>query len=285
MKKIRTCIAFLIFVQIAGARQTNSGFAEINATRIYYETAGAGEPVIFIHGMALDSRVWNPQWEAFAKAFRVIRYDVRGFGKSGRVTATHNPTEDLKLLMDFLNIKKATLIGHSMGGNIALNFAVKHPGYVKKVIAADAIVDGFANRTPELNQIFKTVTDTTREKGWKHGQAIWLRSSLFQLYLGDSACLRLLHNIVGEYHGDHFYNRSWAPSYGEPATIELLTQVKSPVLIITGEKDEQTLVLVADLLHQKLTDNRKLVMVGAGHFPNLDKPDEFNKLCMEFIKQ
>jgi 3-oxoadipate enol-lactonase len=285
MKKIGTCIAVLLFVQIAGARQNTNGFAEINNSRIYYETAGAGEPVIFIHGMSLDSRVWDPQWKAFAEAFRVIRYDVRGFGKSARVTATHNPTEDLKLLMDFLNIKKAALIGHSMGGNIALNFAIKYPGYVKKIIAADAIVDGFSNRTPELNQIFKTVIDTTRERGWKSGQAIWLRSALFKLYLGDSVALHLLHKIVAEYHADHFYNRSWMPSYGEPATIELLTQVKSPVFIITGEKDEQTLVLVADLLHQKLADNRRLVMPGAGHFPNLDKPDEFNKRCIDFIKQ
>jgi 3-oxoadipate enol-lactonase len=281
MKVAGSILAFLFLFQISLAQT----FADINGVKISYETAGNGEAVIFIHGMSLDKRMWEPQWTNFSKLFRVVRYDVRGMGQSTKVNSTHNPTEDLKQLMDFLKIDKAILIGHSMGGNIALNFAIKHPDRVKKIISVDAIIDGFANRTPGLNRIFKEVIDTTREKGWAAGQKIWLQSALIRLYDADSSSKALLKKIISEYNGDHFYNRSWAPTYGEPSTAASLNNIKAPVLIVTGSKDEQTLLLVADLLHSKIPSNKKIEIEGAGHFPNLDKPAEFNKVCISFIKE
>lgn len=279
MKTLASFIIFSLLLQVTFAQK----LADINGVKISYEEAGSGEAVIFIHGMSLDKRVWEPQWSAFSKLFRVVRYDVRGMGQSSRVTNTHNPTEDLQQLMDLLKIDKAILIGHSMGGNIALNFAIKHPERVKKIISVDAIIDGFANRTPELIQIFKEVIDTTLEKGWAVAQKIWLRSALFKLYLADNSSKALIEKIISEYHGDHFYNRSWAPTYGEPTTAASLSNIKAPVLIMTGEKDEKTLLLVADLLHSNISANKKIVLAGAGHFPNLDKPGEFNKACIDFI--
>jgi 3-oxoadipate enol-lactonase len=285
MKKMASLIALSLAFQFVFAQNSVTAFADINGARINYETAGSGDAVIFIHGMSLDSRIWEKQWKVFSASFRVIRYDVRGFGQSSRVNATHNPGEDLKALMDFLKIEKATLVGHSMGGNIALNFSIKYPERVKKIISVDAIIDGFTNRTPELNQIFKEVIDTTREKGWQEAKKIWLRSPLFKLYLADKSSRTLIEKIVSEYHGDHFSNRGWTPTYGEPYTATSLAQIKVPVLIITGEKDERTLLLVADLLHDKIATNKKIVFNGAGHFPNLDKPGEFNKACISFIRE
>ena len=281
MKKAILLLVSIFLILSASAQHT----AEINGKQINYETAGRGEAVIFIHGMSLDKRMWDKQWKTFSEKFRVVRYDVRGFGKSTRVTATHNPVEDLKALMDFLKIDKASLIGHSMGGNIALNFAIKHPERVSKIISVDAIIDGFANRTPELTQLFKEVIDSTREKGWQVAKKIWLRSPLFKLYHADSNSQALIEKIVSEYHGDHFYNRSWAPVYGEPSTAASLLQIKAPVLIITGEKEERTLLLGADLLHDKIVSNKKLVLSGSGHFPNLDAPGDFNKACIAFIQE
>jgi 3-oxoadipate enol-lactonase len=281
-KAILSITLFLLYLATPAQKNT---FADINGLKINYQEAGSGEAVIFIHGMSLDNRFWDKQWKIFSESFRVIRYDVRGFGQSTRVTATHNPTEDLLALMDLLKIEKATLIGHSMGGNIALNMAIRYPERIKKIIAVDAIIDGFANRTPELNQIFKTVIDTTREKGWQAAKKIWLASPLFKLYTADRNSEALIQKIVSEYHGDHFYNRAWAPGFGEPSTAAALTNIKAPVLIITGEKDERTLLLVADMLHDKIIINKKIVFSGAGHFPNLDKPGEFNKACIGFIKE
>ncbi len=117
-----------------------SGYAEVNGTKLYYEVAGGGEPIVLIHGFTFDTRMWDDQFKEFSKQYRVIRYDVRGFGKS----STPNEGEpyshhgDLKALLDYLDIKKAHILGLSMGGSIAINFTLEYPDYATSLIPVDS---------------------------------------------------------------------------------------------------------------------------------------------------
>jgi pimeloyl-ACP methyl ester carboxylesterase len=103
-----------------------SGYAEVNGTRLYYETAGAGHPLVLIHGYTLDSRMWDDQFETLSKKYRVLRYDLRGFGKSAYPSPdkSYCHTEDLRALLDYLKISKAYVMGLSMGGGIAVEFTL-----------------------------------------------------------------------------------------------------------------------------------------------------------------
>ena len=90
------------------------GFAEVNGTRLYYERADAGDPIVLIHGLAVDSRYWQAQFEALAQHYRVVRYDLRGFGKSALPTAEpYTHADDLKALLDDLGIERAHILGNS----------------------------------------------------------------------------------------------------------------------------------------------------------------------------
>lgn len=102
-----------------------TGFANIGNGQLYYEEKGSGIPLILLHGGLLDRRMWDEQFEEFAKHYRVIRYDARGHGNSESVSDTFSHHEDLKHLMEALDIEKAILMGLSMGGYISTDFAIE----------------------------------------------------------------------------------------------------------------------------------------------------------------
>jgi 3-oxoadipate enol-lactonase len=282
-------LVFLILLSFSGsiifAQIPSSGMAPVNGTRLYYEMAGAGETVVFIHGMALDNRLWDSQWSSFSKKYKVIRYDVRGFGQSDRAHDPHNPTEDLKALLDYLKIDKAHLIGFSMGGNIALNFAANYPERVNKIVAVDADLDGFTNYTPELKGTFDKIIYLASHQGWHdEEQEVWLRSRLMRLYAADNRAIINLSEITADYHGDHFINPRINPNFGTPTTLELLPNIKASTLVIIGEKDEESIHRIGRVLTEKIPAAQKIIIKDAGHLSNLDKPKVFNKTVMQFLK-
>src|SRR5262245_57108437 len=112
-----------------------SGFADIPGARLHYEVAGSGEPLVLIHGFTLDMRMWDDQFASLARHFQVVRYDLRGFGKSSMpTTEPYTHADDLKALLDCLNIERAHVLGLSMGGSIAINFALNYPAMVDRLV-------------------------------------------------------------------------------------------------------------------------------------------------------
>lgn len=266
------------------AQKIVTGLAAVADTKLYYEMEGKGEPVVFIHETALDTRQWDAQWKSFARHFKVIRYDIRGFGQSARARDPHYPSEDLKELLDYLHIEKAHIVGLALGGNVALNFAAKYPGRVLKVVAADTPLDGFTDYTPLLNATVGRIIDLASHQGWHDEQQdVWLRSPLMRLYAADDKTVINLSEMICDYHGDHFINPRIDPAFGTPSTLNLLSGISAPTLVLVGEKDEESFHRVANLLVKTIPNVRKRVIKGAGHLSNMDKPKVFNKLSIQFL--
>jgi len=113
--------------------------AKINRIDINYMVEGQGEPLVMIAGFSADQSLWKSQLPAFKKKFQVVIFDNRGVGKSDKPKGPYSPrmmSEDTIKLMDFLNIKKAHILGHSMGGLIAQEIAINHPERIMKLILA-----------------------------------------------------------------------------------------------------------------------------------------------------
>src|SRR6516225_11705128 len=91
--------------------------------RLRYAVAGKGEPIVFLHGFGLDLAMWDPQWQAFAGKFRVVRYDLRGYGGSSIPTGPYSHVDDFIALCSFLETSPAHLVGLSLGGRLALRIA------------------------------------------------------------------------------------------------------------------------------------------------------------------
>jgi 3-oxoadipate enol-lactonase len=101
-----------------------TGTADVNGARMYYEVVGEGEPLVLVHAGIADSRMWEAQITAFADRYRVIRYDMRGFGRTQIVEGPFSHHEDLRSLLDFLGLDRANIVGCSMGGGAVLDFAL-----------------------------------------------------------------------------------------------------------------------------------------------------------------
>ncbi len=106
---------------------TQTDFAELNGANFYYEKAGDGPPVVFIHAGIADGRMWNEQFEALAGSFSVTRYDMRGFGRTLPVDGPFSHHEDLAALLSHWGIARPSLVGCSMGSKTALDFALQYP--------------------------------------------------------------------------------------------------------------------------------------------------------------
>ncbi len=110
---------------------------------LYYEAAGAGVAVVLVHGLALDARMWDDQVPALEDIARVVRYDLRGFGRSTRDADTsYSHADDLWRLLDHLGIDEAVLVGLSMGGRVVVEATLAVPERVRALVLLDAVLDG-----------------------------------------------------------------------------------------------------------------------------------------------
>jgi pimeloyl-ACP methyl ester carboxylesterase len=116
----------------------------VNGTRLWLKVDGAGSPVVLIHGSPLDARMWEPQIAPLAEAHRVIRYDVRGYGRSDPPGSTlYRHADDLAGLLDWLGVERAAVLGLSMGGRLAVDFALAYPARISALILAGSSVSGY----------------------------------------------------------------------------------------------------------------------------------------------
>src|SRR5262249_55058216 len=120
-----------------------SGYAEVNGTRLHYEVAGTGPALALVHGFTLDCRMWDDQFALLAEQFRVVRYDLRGFGRSALPgAAPYLHADDLRALLDHLDMAPATVVGFSLGGGIAIDFAILHPEATAALVPVDSTLGG-----------------------------------------------------------------------------------------------------------------------------------------------
>jgi len=123
--------------------QMETGFAEVNGTRLYYEVAGEGHPLALSHSFVSNKSLWDDQFSAFAQHYKVIRYDLRGFGSSGLIQEPYSQREDLDALLKFLGIEKTFLLGISGSSVIALDFTLEHPDMVDALISVSCGLSGY----------------------------------------------------------------------------------------------------------------------------------------------
>src|SRR5512147_2484007 len=116
----------------------NPGTIPIGDGQIYYESAGEGPALVLVHAGFVDSRMWDTQWEDFSRDHHVVRFDMRGYGRSSLLQGPVSRRDDLYQLLEGLGIERAILLGCSMGGGIVLDFALDHPERISALILVSA---------------------------------------------------------------------------------------------------------------------------------------------------
>jgi 2-hydroxy-6-oxonona-2,4-dienedioate hydrolase len=275
------------------AEQLQKGFAEVNGTSLYYEVAGEGHPLVLNHGGLVDHHLWDGQFDAFAQHFKVIRYDIRGFGASGMLSKGMEPysmERDLHSLLQFLGIEKTYVLGLSLGGTLAIDFTLQYPEMVDALITVGSGLSGFEWGEPDQELMAKFAA---MDEAFKSGDIA--RSVEISLQLWTDGPYRTPQQVDPQVRErvramtTHNYERGddedVQPQEMEPPAAGRLSEIHVPMLIIAGGQDTEAILKIADTLEKSIAGAKKVVIPGTAHHPNMEKPQEFNRAVIEFLEQ
>lgn len=268
--------------------QTKSGFVQVDNARLYYETAGEGIPVVMIHAGVADSRQWNNEFAFFARDHQVVRYDMRGYGKSEPVEGEFNPLDDLVTILNTLGIHEPVVImGCSMGGGLAMDFALTHPSRVRALIMVGSAPSGLELDVPSPAKFAEA------EKAFEAGDLdlvceietqIWFDGTGRTPEQVNQAMRKLLYEMNRQALAHEVKQLGKRlPNTPAPA-FDRLSDLKKPVLVILGAHDTPYILAAADYMVERIPSARKVIIEDAAHLPNMDHPDEFQTHVANFLE-
>ena len=277
-------------------------FVEVNGIKLCYDVHGNRDPVILLHGYSDRKEHWRAQVGDLSKYFKVIRLDNRGAGKSDRPDGEYSMevyASDVAGLIENLGLGRAHIIGHSMGGMIAQNFAILYPNKVNKLI----LLNTFPGLKPP-GQPIEDLISMQRESAIA-GQETILKDPNNAFIDGTkSSYSRKFWKLMKENPQQKFHG-IWSVedlidekiNYGPTAidlsnqshaisthnTYERLHEIKNEVLIISAEKDKSCPVSMGEKIHELIPNSTFIVIEGAAHQDILERAPEINKSIIDFL--
>ncbi len=268
---------------------STTGFIGLGDGKMYYEMAGAGPTLVFTHAGFVDSRMWDDQWNALTKRYRVIRYDMRGYGKSDPVKAPISRRADLYRLLKHLQVQRATLIGCSMGGEISLDFTLEHPELVSGLVLVSAVPSGFQMQgepPPNVMSMMESAQKGDLERASELQIEIWVDGPFRQSAQVDPT----VRQRAAEMNRIPVNNQTWAKADMQPLNplnppaVGRLKEVRVPTLVIAGAMDDPEILRAAETLATGIPGAKKVIIPNTAHVPNMEKPAEFNQAVEGFLK-
>jgi len=273
---------------VGGAAQPVSRAVPAGAAHLVVDEAGSGHPLILLHAGVADRRMWDAQMEAFAARHRVICYDLRGYGESTLPDEPYAPHDDLRALLDALQLPQAHVLGVSMGGTVALDFAIAYPERVSALIVCGASPSG-------------TVASADIRAGWDAVNALLEAGDVsaaieldLQMWVdgptrGPDQVDPTMRERVREMEELAFARALAEP---EPETLdphppaaERLGEIVAPTLVLVGDLDFPQKVEIAGAMAAGIPDARLEIITGTAHLPNMEAPQQFNHLVMDFLNE
>jgi pimeloyl-ACP methyl ester carboxylesterase len=240
-----------------------------------------------IHAGVADSRQWNNEFTYFANRFRSVRYDLRGYGKSEPVDGEFSHLQDLTALLDHLRIDQPLiLMGCSMGGGLAMDYALTRPSEVKALIMVDAGPTGLQLDVPAPARF------EAAEKAYTAGDLDLVAEIETQIWFDGTGrtpaqvnpAMRQLAYEMNRNALTHDAKRlgKRLPDTQVPA-VERLSELDMPVLVIVGAHDTPYILAAASYMVEKIPSARKEIIEDAAHLPNMDQPNEFQRIVAAFL--
>ena len=251
---------------------------------LHVESAGSGDAVVLVHAGICDSRMWEPQWAPYAERFRVIRYDLRGFGRSPLEPGRYSHGADLVVLLE--EHGPASVVGVSVGGRIALEAAVSRPHLVERLVLVGAGLPDHDWSEEMLRA--DAEEETALARGDLAGATelklrFWVAGPRRSLADVDPAVT----DLVREMQRDAFELQAGVEADEDalvPDYHERLAEVRAPTLLIVGEEDASDILDIGRRLERELPNARLERIPATAHTPSLERPAEFDALVVPFLE-
>jgi 3-oxoadipate enol-lactonase len=255
-------------------------FVEVEKGKIYYDECGTGpDAVILIHDGIAHSAVWDAVWPAFCKEFHTVRYDRRGYGRSPAATTWYYETDDLFTLVRHLKITHAFLVGSSHGGALTIDFTLAHPKLVDGMVLVGAVVSGYGFSNHFLNR--GNANNAPMEKNDVAAMTSNWSNDKYLLAADHPEAKKKLHEILSSAPQDLNHPDFMRPT---PDSLPRLNEIRVSTLVLVGDIDIPDVHAHAGVIEVGIPNSRRIVVEDAGHLVYLEKPEEFSRLVITFIK-
>ena len=255
--------------------------ANVNGSKIHYESQGEGPPLVFVHGLGGTSNIWHAQRVTLSKYCRVVTYDLSGSGrsdKSKRQYSIDGWADELAGLMDHLNIPAATVVGHSMGTVIVQHFAAKYPKRTTALVLAGALVE----LGPPGKEAFTKRAETVEREGMIGvadlvlGGALSAGSRERNLALTGMVREMLLANEP------LCYASHCRALIGGSAKADQ-ERITCPTLLVVGDQDPVTPLALQRQIGAAIKNSRIRIVPNTAHLTMLESPEMFNSIVLDFL--
>jgi pimeloyl-ACP methyl ester carboxylesterase len=286
---IRSCQAILLgalgtlLMATGSAAQPATGFVDApGGGRLWYEARGEGTPIVFLHDGLVASATWDRPFDDFAKSFRAIRYDRRGFGRSEAPKGPYSDVKDLQALFATLQIGRAVLVGCSNGSRLAVDYTLAHPDRVVALVLVGPVVSGLPYSEHFLRRGLVNYRPMFQEKSREKLIEAWVQDP----YLTDP------HDAAGKARLRELLTKNPGPltaTFPEslppdrPAAGRL-GEIHVPTLIVVGASDIPDVHAQAGVLEAGIHGARRVVFPGAGHLVQLDQPEALDRKILLFLR-
>ncbi len=277
-------------LDVWAGKYASGKFVDLNGRKTHYIEKGEGDPVILLHGFFFDSYLWAENIDALARHFRVYALDLWGAGYSTREPLDYGYplfSEQLLRFMDRLGIQRASLVGQSMGGGTAIHFCVQHRERVEKLLLV--AVAGLPNPLPLMARFFNLPgvgelflglnTDAIRKRGLADS-FIHDRSLITDGYFEHVTRAQKIQGSTKV--GMTILRKRFFGTLSDE--IHRLAGMDVPVLLVSGREDRSIPLRVGQEMHRILADSRLEILDRAGHVPNFERAEEFNRLAVDFLR-
>jgi pimeloyl-ACP methyl ester carboxylesterase len=263
--------------------------AQINGVRMHYDVQGHGDPLVLVHAGIANLNMWDEQLPAFTQHFTVIRHDVRGFGETPDPAGNYTDHDDLHALLQHLGIQRTHVLGISNGGRISLEFAIAFPNMVNKLVLVAPGLPGFDNPVHDETSADKEQRAEAAKKVGDFDLAAELEAQVWVDGPGRtpdqvdpiyrSKALKLIRHTVAIPLGEGLGDILRPPAAGR------LGEVTAPTLLIIGDKDVPDMFPMLNALEKGIPNARRVDLKNIAHLPNLENPEQFNRIVLDFLRE
>jgi pimeloyl-ACP methyl ester carboxylesterase len=235
--------------------------------------------LIFLHGFGLDGRMWKPQLEAFRDRYRVSAPDLPGFGPNPVDPGKETLTAAVARHCDALALDTVHIVGLSLGGAVAVDFALGFPTRVRSLTLVDALLRG----RPSGIQAWDSCAALATQGRLPEAREAWLADPLFAGARRRPEVLASIREMGADYSGEHWAGRATSRlEVPEPAS--RLGEIDVPSLVVAGSDDLPTFRAMADEYAGALPRARKVILEGVGHVASMEDAPAFNRLLQSFLE-
>lgn len=254
---------------------------------LWHDRHGKGPAVAFVHAGIADSRMWEPQLRPFAKARTVIRVDLPGFGKSPIETNPVSYRGSVNAALDAYDVERGAIVGTSLGGITALDVALDTPERVTALVLVGAGIDDH-DWGDEMSE-FDAAEEAAIERGDLEAAVnvnldFWVAGPHRTLDEVDVEVRKLAAEMQMDAFRQHWPDDLRAVKLDPPAS-QRLGDVAVPTLVVTGDEDVTDIIRIGDRLAREIPGAARATIGGAAHLPNLERPEEFNRVVLGFLDE